>query len=411
MRWDLGLARDSVVMIVSNGLAGLLFLAVHMVAGRWMAPTEYAAFASLLGLLWIVLVPSAALQVAVARYASEYCHARDDAMWGGLVGSVVRLVTAGGALLAAGWCVAATPLQVWLRAPTVGAVRWVGLIAWLSLYAPVVSGALQGARRFGWIAAAALAPGLVRLGLAWPVARAGGDAAAMLGVYAASVAAGLAVGLGPLCRALATSQPERLDLRPFARYFGPVAGGQLVLYVLMNADLIFAPRLLSAPVLSAYGKAAMLARSVLFLPMPLVVAMFPRAVVSARRRMLLQPVAMALGLSAALAAVVTAVPGLALRVMYGVESAVMVRLVRAYVWGVIPLALTGILLQYLWARHRTAGPAAALAPVVAGYVGVLLTAGEGNPIGIILAMVVAGLCALLVLAAEVLRLWRESSAA
>ncbi len=411
LRWDLGLARDSAVMIVSNGLAGLLFLAVHMVAGRWMAPTEYAAFASLLGLLWIVLVPSAALQVAVARYAAEYCHARDEAMWGRLVGSVARVVTMTGALLLLVWGAAAAPMHAWLRVSRVGALWWVGVIAWISLYAPLVSGALQGAQRFGWMAAAGLAPGLVRLGLAWPVARAGGDAAAMLGVYAASVAAGVLVGLWPLREVVRRAPAERLSLGPFARYCLPVAGGQFVVYALMNADLILAPRLLHGPVFSAYGKAAMLARSVLFLPMPLVLAMFPRAVVSDRRRMLLQPAGMALALSGALAAAVTVVPGFALRAMYGVETTVMIRLLRAYAWSVIPMALTTVVMQYLWARQQVRAPAAALAPVAAAYIAVLLGRCADDPHAMISAMAVAGMAALVALGARVAWLWREAPGA
>lgn len=410
LRWDLGLARDSAVLILSNGLAGLLFLAVHVVAGRWMAPNEYSTFASLLGLLWIVLVPSAALQVAVARYAAEYCHARDDVMWGRLVRSVTRVVTLAGAVLTLVWAAVAVPLHSWLQVSSLSALWWIAVIAWISLYAPVISGALQGARRFGWMAAAALAPGVIRLSGAWPVARAGGGAAAMLGVYAASVAAGVLLGIWPLRHVAARSPTERLNLRPFLRYFVPVSGGQLVVYALMNADLILAPRLLHGPVFAAYGKAAMLARSVLFLPMPLVLAMFPRAVTSERRRMLLQPVGMALALSSLLAAAVSLMPGLALRAMYGIETAVMIQLVRAYAWSVIPMALTSLVMQYLWARHQVRTPTAVLAPVVVVYLALLLGRGLDDPRAMISAMALAGIASLAVLGARVMRLWREAVA-
>ncbi len=400
---DLALARDAAVMVVGNATAGLLFLAVHMVGGRWMPAGEYAAFVALLGLLWIVLVPSSALQVAVARYAAEYCHASETELWGRLFRSVMRLVTAVGLPAAAAWLAAAGPLARALHAPSPGTVRWVGVIAWLSIYAPVISGALQGARRFGWMAAAAIVPGVVRLALAIPIACSVGTASAMLGAYAASVAAGLAAGGWPLRRAAAGAAP--LDLAPFTRYFLPVAGGQLLLYALMNADLILAPRLLEGAVFHCYGKASMLARTVLFLPMPLVLAMFPRAVVSTRRRTLLQPAAMALVLSVGLAAGLTLAPRLALRWMYGVEGAVYERLLRLYAWAVVPVAMVNVLSQYLWARHDVVA-LAGLAPVAAAYVGLLWTGPRGDPLSVITSLAAANVAACATLAWRVRRLWR-----
>lgn len=406
---DKGLARDAAVMIASNGLAGLLFMAVHMVGGRWMPPTEYSAWVSLLGLLWIILVPSAALQVAMARYAAEYYHASETELWVRLFWSAVRVVTVVGALGVGAWTLAAAPLQRALNAPSAGAVWWLGLIAWMGLYSPIVSGTLQGTRRFGWMAAAALAPGLVRFGLAVPVARAGGGALAMMAVYAASVLAGIGVGAWPIRRVTAASgAAARLDLRPFGRYFLPVAGGQLLLYALMNLDLLFSPRLLGGDAFVHYGKSATLARSVLFLPMPLVLAMFPRAVVSPRRRMLLQPAAMALGLSVGLAAAVSLFPGLALRLMYGVSGDGFIRLLRPYAWAGVPLAMTTVLSQYLWARHATR-PLAWLAPIAVAYAAGLWFTAPGRPDRMIGWLAAASSAAVAVLAIQVLGLWRRGS--
>ncbi len=403
---DLNLARDAIVLMVSNGLAGFFFLLVHMVAGRWLPPREYAVFVALLGLLWIILVPSSALQVAVARYAAEYAHAQEHELWARLFRTILRWVTLGGGTLWLVWWLAAPWLDERLGHPGVGAVRWVGAIAWLSLYTPVVTGVLQGAHRFGWIALAALAPGVVRLILAVPCSLYGQNAAAMLGAYAGSVAAGLLVGLWPVRHAWRTS--GTVSLRPFVGYFLPVAVGQLVLYALMNADLILSPRLLRGPVFESYGKAAMLARTVLFLPMPLVLAMFPRAVVSNRRRMLLQPLAMGTFLSVVLAGVLTAIPHWALRAMYGVESAAMVRLLRYYAWAAVPLGTTQLLGQYLWARRDTAG-VVLLAPLVGLYVVLAARWAVGNAPALIAGLGVTSLAACALLVGRVMRRWQVSN--
>lgn len=409
-KWvDISFARDAALLTVSSGLAGFLFLLVHVVAGRWMEPAAYAGFVSLLGLLWIVMVPSSTLQVAMARYAAEYCHANAQDLWARLFRSVIRLVTIGGAVGLALWAAGSPILRGLLSAASTPALLWLGVIAFLSLYAPVVNGALQGARRFGWLAAAGLAPGLVRLGLAVPVCMAGGGVAAMLGVFAASVAAGLVVGAIPVRRALGSQPSLPLDLRPFNAYFWPVAIGQALLYIFMNADQILMSRLLDGAVLGCYGKASILGRIDLFLAMPIVMAMFPRAVVSNDLKTLLAPVGLALVLTVAWATAVSLAPDLALRLMYGVEGPVYARLLRAYAWAVVPLAMTMMLSQYVWARHA-AMSLLWLAPLAAGYIAALWHFGPGDAEAMIVLMAAANSAALVVLLAITHRLVRRRAA-
>ncbi len=406
-KWlDMSFARDAAIMVVSNGLAGVLFMGVHMVAGRWMEPSGYAALVSMLGLLWIIMVPSATLQVAVARYASEYCHANAQDLWARLFRSVMRVVTIGGIIGFCLWAAASPVLRGVLASASTPALLWLGSIALVSMYTPVVSGALQGARRFGWMAAAGIAPGAVRLGLTIAVCLAGGGVTAMLAVFAASVVAGLAVAYVPVRRSLGDQPSLPLDLRPFNAFFWPVAAGQFLLYVFMNADLILMSRMLDGAVFAAYGKASMLARTVLFLPMPIVLAMFPRAVVSSDVKTLLVPAGIALALAAGLATGVSLLPGLALKIMYGVEGQVVERLLRAYAWAAVPLAMTMVLAQYVWARHA-ARSLLWLAPVAAGYVAALWFGGRGDAFGMIGLLAVGNAAALAVLVGLTGRLVRR----
>jgi len=45
-------------------------------------------------------------------------------------------------------------------------------------------------------------------------------------------------------------------------------------------------------------------------------------------------------------------PAIPIKLIYGTADPVCLALVRKYVWAVIPLALSMILPQYLWARHK-----------------------------------------------------------
>ncbi|MEM6796904.1 MAG: hypothetical protein AAF725_23220, partial [Acidobacteriota bacterium] len=175
---------------------------------------------------------------------------------------------------------------------------------------------------------------------------------------------------------------------PVYAELGRVALGQMALFTLINADLIIAPRLLEGDTLAAYGKAAMLGRAVIFLPLPVVLAMFPRAVVSTRRRLLALPMLFVALTAAATASLVAWRPELPLGLIYGATEAAAPGLARLYVWAAIPLALVEVAVPYLWARDRPWAVAALLVPATA-FLGVLLLLG-GQPERIILALAAAG---------------------
>jgi len=60
-----------------------------------------------------------------------------------------------------------------------------------------------------------------------------------------------------------------------------------------------------------------------------------------------------------------------MKLMYNVSDPLHNALLQRYVWAVIPLALSTVLAQYLWARHAARAILWGI-PIVAGYVGSLL---------------------------------------
>ena len=390
--------RDGALMTVSNGLAGGLFLATHMAVGRHLDGVDYALLVALLGLLGVLGVPQATLQIVVARFAaepesnagSEPSAPATAALWVRLLRGSVRHVTRFGLLAVVVW----TLCLPWSRQLVPGAssvdLLLVALVAWIGLYSPIFSGALQGRHRFLWLAASGTGGALVRLVLAAAAALLFQRVDVVLLAWVASYAVSVGLAAWPLRGELETSheadppetKPETkpgtqssLADPPLWRYAAWVFAGQLVFFGLLNADLILAPRLLDGDDLAVYGKVAMLCRSVLFLPVPVVLAMFPRAVASASRTVLLGPLLFALAVATVAAGAVWLRPDLPLQLMFGVSGAEYAALARVYVWAAVPLTLDLVLVHYLWAR-RSRLVALGLAPVVAAYL-VLLARFDG----------------------------------
>ncbi len=352
-------AFDSLVVFAGTGLISLLFVLFHAVVSRLMGTAEYAKLVGLIALLNVLNVPSAVIATTMARYVAEFVHRNDTDTWRLLVRRGLKLTTPIALLVLVVWCLAAPWLRAELKAPSVAAVIMVGLCAFIGLFCPILGGALQGSRRFGWGAASGISTAAFRLVAGAVLAALGLGIAWLLGGVAASILLGLLIAWWPLRRAWQAGASDDATALPSARavqgYFWNVLIAQTALFLLVNADMILMARFLDAGTLGAYGKAAQLSRIVFYLPMPLAAAMFPRAVTSANPRLILGPVLFTLAICLGAAGFLTLFPTLALRLIFGAAATgpLYIELTRWYAWAAIPLALINLLAPYLWARHET----------------------------------------------------------
>ncbi|MCH9651257.1 MAG: oligosaccharide flippase family protein [Deltaproteobacteria bacterium] len=373
--WDSSFAKDSALLVLSQAAVGFLFLLTHVILGREMDGGTYAIVVALLGLLNILSLPTNTVQVVVTRYIAgiESPHHQLGAQ---VVRTISRRVLGWGSAGLLAWAAFAW-WQSSAGAPQLvpgagrGALSLVGFLAFLGLFSPIFHGALTGEQKFGWLVGSSLSGALLRALFALLVVALWATVEGALTAIAASSLVALGVAWWPFRKAaLETGGKPPWSAKEILHYAGPVLIGQGALYVLLNADLILAPRYFAGTDLAAYSKGAMLSRAILFLPLPIATAMFPRAVTSARARILLAPLAFAAVSSLAAATMVSLFPQLPLKLMYGVSGTAYQEVARTYVWAAAPLTLTVLASHYLWARHRP-GAVLWLVPVVAGYVGYL----------------------------------------
>ncbi|MCE9613628.1 MAG: hypothetical protein K8T26_05085 [Lentisphaerae bacterium] len=395
------LAQDSAILVNAGMLMGLLFLLVHPILGRLMGPVDYAVFVQLMGLLTVLGVPASAVQVAVSRYVAEFAHGNQVSLWVTVVRRATRRLVWWTLASLLGWLALAGWIAGLLHVEAVTSLVILGVAGAINMFVPIVNGALQGAMLFRWLAFASLGSGVCRvLFCSGTSALVGGVDAALVAV-GASLLAGLAMGVWPFRKILAdTPALPGFDTRPVYRYLWPVLGGQTAVFVLINADVILSARLLAPADLALYGKVAMLSRTVLFVAQPIAYAMFPRAVNSSSLRVLLVPLAAGFAITLSGALGLCLMPGLPMRLMYGVLDPSYDALTRLYVWAALPLSMTMFMAQYLWARHQP-GRVLVLLPILAVYL-LALSRSHGSPAAMITAMAIAGTVAMLALIAGVL---------
>ena len=268
--------RSGVLLAAASVVAVGLNYVFLLATGRLLGSDDYGAFAALLGLLTLILLPTGAVQLAVSREISRRVALGDADGADAFSRATLRLGLLLTAPLVAIALVFVIPLRELLDIDSTAAVALaaVGLVA--ALVFPVAMGALQGYQRFHAVAVLYVLPFAVRLGLLGVIAavgyRVGG--AMLAAIVGGIAAAALAVVLlrQPLRRSARTPRPA---LGSFLRYLWPVVVGLIGLAVLTNIDLLVVKARFSDDA-GAYAAASAFARVAFFLPATILAVLFPR---------------------------------------------------------------------------------------------------------------------------------------
>lgn len=351
--------RHSFLLLVTTGIANVANVVFHMVMGRKLTPDEYGILAALLNLLLVMSTPLDALRNAMAHFAARAHRAENPA----LARAIARR-----------WCVRigllALPASIlmWLlhtriadffhlSTPAPILVVSVFLIAIMLL--PVVAGILQGMQTFWWFGASLHGLSLVRLGLGALFVSAFAATA-----YYAVLAHGLSMLYGVLAAGfgvwwITRDAGARVDA---TRGIGPYFLKAMFMLggygILMNCDVMLV-RHFHPDEAGSFAWAATIGRSVVFLPMPIAMAMFPKVISTGgttrgSRLIVLKALGMVVAMIGAGVAVSLIWPWLPLRILYGIKDPTpgVLHLVRMVMLAMCPLGISYLLLNFEMAQHR-----------------------------------------------------------
>lgn len=348
------LERHALLMLAASMAGHLGNAFFHMLTGRVLPIGEYGLLIAVLGALQLFQLPLTALNLTLARQS-----AADPALVVAILRRGLRhsLLLTLCAFLWLGW--ARPAVQAFFATQWDGLSPALSLLIGFSFALTLTGGLLQGRQRFRWMAARALSLFLLRaLFAAGLIFGLRASAGAALLAHLLAMAATLGVSLAGLRADWARLPAPAAPL--------PSAGGALGAHVLktlpalagfailMSADVVMARRLFSPETSGRFAQAAVLARMVLWLPLPVASAMFPKVVTpgpEARRTLrkaTLYTLALLLG---TLAGFWLLCPVL-LRGLYGHADAQLASWTRAMALAVAPLGLTHVRLQFELAQGR-----------------------------------------------------------
>ena len=367
-RWlqrdDSGLLRHGGLLMLGTVVGAACNAGFHMVVGRTLSAAEYGSLVAMLGIILAATTPMLAVQNTLAHYISSLLQqSRRDALpallkhWAILFAILSFAVAVGGVVLS-------QPVSsLWPGVPpALVAATFVVLGASLWMY--YFYGLLQGTQSFASLAWIPQAWGGTRLLLGglltWWISS---TALAALVAQGAGVAVviGLSVLVLAAMRLPSSAEPPRAPEPGVYRYLGASLLCLAGYAMLMNLDTTLARRTFDPDTAGLFAKAATIARTAVFLPMPIATALFPK--VTSRgdaspesTRLLLRAVS-ALGvIVAAVVAGCWLLPGVPWTILYGrwtpAEAALAARLTRAMTLAMSPLALVFLLMNFEMAQRR-----------------------------------------------------------
>ena len=353
-----GLLRTSIFMFIATQFANIANLSFQMITGRKLPNDEYGVLATMMSVFLIASTPLDALRTAMAHFATRAMRTQDTGSIRWIINDWSRrMIWLAFIIVGLGFIFrsqAAAFFQLDSGTPFVFAC---GLIA-LALFMPLMSGVFQGMQNFYWMSASMHIWTIVRIGLVYVLLAFTSTAIAGLAAHALATLFGLLLslyGLHVLTRDKPVSRPDTGISGFFFRsllMLGSYA-------VLMNADLIFIKHLFTPDEAGEFAKAATIGRSVIFLPMPIALVMFPKVITSGpstwdSRITLIKALIMVGILIGSAVAVTVMLPWLPLLVIYGLSDPdpELIRLLIIVVCSMAPLALTFLLMNYEIAQHR-----------------------------------------------------------
>ncbi len=367
--------RHSILLFTSMLGIHICNLAYQMTVSRFLPENEFALLTAILAVLGLCSHPLNTVNTAIIHHVSLLARAARIGDATRLIRKWLLITGSPAIILATLFLLLNIRISSLLHLDREAPIIVAGLIIFPLFLTPVLGGAAHGLQYFGISALSGISGALLRviatiamMAFVFPA-----SGWALLG-HGAGAWFSLAILATCLFYKLRTHAPGTVPLPSLRLYIGMSFGIQLAYAVLMTADVVLVKHYM--PDATEFAYAATLGRMVVFLPMAITMAMFPK--VSSNRMMTREHQAVffkAFGVTAL--CVITAatacllLPRLLLHAVFGVvaPSAWLVTLTRmmAVVMGIS--GLLNVTLQFLLAQRRFK----ACLPVILGAVFYLLT--------------------------------------
>lgn len=357
-----GLLRHSLILMAGTQIGNVANLLFQIAMMRGLSPVEYGVLAAMLSVILIVGTPLTALTTAAAHITARYFQQSHPEQIHPLVSRWLRFLLVAGIIILIITVAGSGLFCKLFKIDSIGLPIAAGTIMALALFPPLYNGVLQGAQAFIWLSIS---------GQIWGVARLFFGVLFVYLISAEAMSALVGHGIGIVISMVVGWIGLKSIMRPYhPNTATPEASPGEMIYltkslvvlsafaVLMNADISIVKHYFSPHDAGVYARASTIARSVIFLPMPIAAAMFPKVVSMGEfswhsRKTLIQAiiyVAVVIAFSAILC--ILLYPFIWYVFTGGWPAPATTRIAREVILAMGPLGLTYLLMNFEIAQNR-----------------------------------------------------------
>jgi O-antigen/teichoic acid export membrane protein len=360
--------KQTGLIFIGVSLFNFFNLLFHLFMLRFLPPIDYGHFNTLMALFMIISVPASTVQTTVTKFVSSF-QVQNRYDWvrellqhllfsmSIVAFSIFFLVALGSSFI-----------SFFLQIPSRGLIILLGTALLFAMVIPVPWGGLQGLQKFGSLTFNLIINGALKFALGIFFILLGFEVLGAMGAIAISYCVTIFLSLFMLRMSLPKVKSITPRERTFEgpnpsyvsevyRYFLPVGMALLCFTVLTNIDLILVKHFFTPVEAGYYSVAQMVGKIILFLPIPVVMVMFPKlSSLEGQERKALSTLAQSLTIAVSLCVVGALLgllfPPLILRILSGKLYPECIPLVRFFSINMTFFSLTYLLLHYHLSTRR-----------------------------------------------------------
>lgn len=353
-----GMVKSAAVLWIGMMAANISNYLFHLLMGRFLGPVNYGVLASLVSVLYIILVPQTTIQTVSAKFTAEALADGDFGRMRSLAVQLNQRLLLAGLILFAGGLLISGQVSSFLNIPSVVPVVLLCFIFLTGYAMPVNRGVMQGNQEF--------VPLSVNLSLETALKLIVGFALVYLGFTVNGAIGGIVTGsivayfasFIPVRFLLAKPKGSKVELLKVLKYTVPVFVSYLCLTLYYSVDVILAKHFLSGVQAGLYSGLSILGKIVVFACLAIIGVMFPIVAALYRqdkehRHYLVYTLLLVGAISGAIVLAYFIAPNLLIHILFGAKYAPVARYLGVFSLGMLLLALANVLANYYLAIHKT----------------------------------------------------------
>lgn len=272
-----GFTKNIILVFIGTSLTNFLNLLYQLLLAHKLIPSDFAAFNALLSIFMLIFTPLGTLQMATAKYCSEFKALNQitkikfllsNFFKKGLILSVITFLI---------FFSISNYIMQTLKISCLSCGYILAAVIALSWLSPIFLGGLQGLESFAWLMSGSVITSALKLALAIIFILSGFAIAGALGALLISSLVGLVIFYFPLKDFITFKAiKEEVNYKQILTYLFPVMISLFCFIVLVSLDMVLVKYYFNPQEAGVYALAQMVGKIFLFLPLAISTVMFPR---------------------------------------------------------------------------------------------------------------------------------------